>query len=629
MCGINGFFYFKNSISEKEARTKIKTMNDVISHRGPDAEGVYVRQQMTLGFRRLSIIDLSSTANQPMLNADETLAIVFNGEIYNYIELYKELRDKGHVFKTKSDTEVILNAYIEWGVDCVNKFNGMWAFVIYDQSKNKVFASRDRMGVKPFYYRLNQTYFMFSSETKALTAAEPNILANRTKSYEYLAYGYNKSNDGETFYEQINELLPGSRLIIENNQIHYEKYWELKANRNSFVSKEDAHETIAELFEDALKIRYRSDVPIALLLSGGLDSSIIAATTENLITKGQLPQNKIQAYTVHFPNHEHDELAITQGFAKTCQHLNLNVITPNIQNITTNIEKLVFDFDQPVGSFSHIIHNAMMQEINRDGIKVALNGQGADEAFYGYDKHIFGYFLLDKLVKGESDFKIQLQAIHQHLGFSYKMIVSQMLKALVNKKYASYFRAKHSEKNLQCLNSDFVNKSYDHYQYNYQFSSKGKNLVNYTLEQITNTGLNSILHYEDVSSMRSSIEMRSPFMDYRLMEFAFSIPDEFKFDKGITKKIIRETLGKQLPNNVVNNYKKIGFQSPFLEYMKDKTFNALIQDILNSKSFNEKTIWNQKIIRERFQNPEKYPLFPFWRFLNFELWARANGINNL
>jgi asparagine synthase (glutamine-hydrolysing) len=156
-----------------------------------------------------------------------------------------------------------------------------------------------------------------------------------------------------------------------------------------------------------------------------------------------------------------------------------------------------------------------------------------------------------------------------------------------------------------------------------------KNLVNYTLEQITNTGLNAILHYEDVSSMRSSIEMRSPFMDYRLMEFAFSIPDNLKFDKGTTKKIIRETVGKNLPNNIVNNYKKIGFQSPFIEYMKEKNFSALIQDTLNSKSFNEKNIWNQKNIRARFQNPEKYPNFPFWRFLNFEIWSKANGINNL
>jgi asparagine synthase (glutamine-hydrolysing) len=209
------------------------------------------------------------------------------------------------------------------------------------------------------------------------------------------------------------------------------------------------------------------------------------------------------------------------------------------------------------------------------------------------------------------------------------MIANQMVKALLSKKNASYFRAKFSEKNMSCLNTDFVKNANTHYQYDYDFSMKGKNLVNYTLEQISNTGLNSILHYEDVSSMRSSIEMRSPFMDYRLMEFAFSIPDNLKFDKGTTKKIIRETLGKNLPNNIVNNYKKIGFQSPFIEYMKNKSFHALIQDTLNSKSFNEKNIWNQKIIRERFQNPEKYPLFPFWRFLNFELWSKANGISNL
>jgi asparagine synthase (glutamine-hydrolysing) len=629
MCGINGIFYFKNVITEEEVHSKINTMNNSIIHRGPDAEGIYIKNNLGLGFRRLSIIDLSKNANQPMHNSNKSIVIVFNGEIYNYIEIYNELIIKGYEFITKSDTEVIINSYLEWGVDCVNKFNGMWAFAIYDQTKNLFFASRDRSGVKPFYYSLNQNYFIFSSETKAIVASEKNTLANKTKAYEYLAYGYNKTNDGETFYNQINELLPGTTITIENNKVKFHKYWELKSNMNYFISKDDAFHQFTNLFENALQIRFRSDVPIAFLLSGGLDSSVIASTTENLITKGILPQNKIQAYTVHFPNYVNDELEITQSFVKTCQHIHLNVFTPDIQTITNNLEQLMFDFDQPVGSFSHIIHNAMMQEIHKDGIKVALNGQGADEAFYGYDKYIFGYFLLDKLVKGDGDFIEQLQAVHQHLGYSYNMIANQMFKALLSKKNASYFRAKFSEKNISCLNSDFVKKAYNHYKYDYTFSLKGNNLINYTLEQISNSGLNSILHYEDVSSMRSSIEMRSPFMDYRLMEFAFSIPDDLKFDKGTTKKVIRETLGKKLPNNIVNNYKKIGFQSPFLEYMKDPSFNALIQDTLNSKSFNEKTIWNKKIIRERFQNPEKYPHFPFWRFLNFELWSKANSISNL
>ena len=629
MCGINGIFYFKNVLAEDETYTKIKQMNNTIIHRGPDAEGIYLKNNIAFGFRRLSIIDLSTNANQPMLSNDQSIVIVFNGEIYNYIELYHELVNKGYTFTTKSDTEVIINSYLEWGIDCVHKFNGMWAFALYDHSKNLFFASRDRMGVKPFYYSLNQNYFIFSSETKAIVSAENITTANKTKAFEYLAYGYNKTSDGETFYDAINEVLPGTRIIIQNNKIQFEKYWELKPNQIPFISREESYQHFTNLFENALQIRFRSDVPIALLLSGGLDSSVIASTTEDLISRGLLPETTLQAYTVHFPGYEHDELEITQAFAKTCKHINLNVYTPNINTITANLQQLVFDLDQPLGSFSHIIHNSMMQEIHKAGIKVALNGQGADEAFYGYAKYICGYFLWDKLLNEKSDFMNQLLAVHKNLGYSYKMILGQLYKVLLNKKTASYYRAKYTEKNIPCLSNALVNNAYDHYQYNYNFSSKGNNLIKYAIEQITNTGLNSILHYEDVSSMRSSIEMRSPFMDYRLMEFAFSIPDNLKFDKGTTKKIIRETVGKNLPKNIVSNYKKIGFHSPFIDYMKNKEFNGFIQDTLSSKSFNDKTIWNQNSIRERFKNPEKYPNFPFWRFLNFEIWSKVNGISNL
>jgi asparagine synthase (glutamine-hydrolysing) len=629
MCGINGIFYFKNITTEEAVYSKINLMNDSIIHRGPDSDGIYIKNNLALGFRRLSIIDLSHNADQPMQSSDGSIVIVFNGEIYNYIEIYNELILKGYKFNTKSDTEVIINSYKEWGNECVNKFNGMWAFAIYDYSKELFFASRDRLGVKPLYYSLNQNYFIFSSETKAIVTSENNTLVNRTKAYEYLAYGYNKTSDGKTFYEKINELLPGTSITIENNKIKFIKYWDLKPNRTSFKSNEDAYDQFTNIFENALQIRYRSDVPVALLLSGGLDSSVIAAKTEDLISRGLLPQSIMQAYTVHFPNYIHDELDITRAFSKQCKHINLNIYTPDINVISSNLEKLVFDFDQPLGSFSHIIHNAMMQEIQKDGIKVALNGQGADEAFYGYDKYIFGYFLWDRLLSGKSDFMNQLKSIHNKLGFSYSLIASQLFKVLLNKKTASFYRSKYTEKNLQCLSRNFITDTYDNYKHSYRFNLGGNNLQNYAIEQIIDTGLTSILHYEDVSSMRSSIEMRSPFMDYRLMELAFSIPEDLKFDHGITKKIIRETLGKDLPKNIVHNYKKIGFNNPFLEYMNNKEFKLLINDTLNSKSFNDKSIWENAKIRERFQNPEKYPDFPFWRFLNFEIWSKVNNVRGL
>ena len=204
-----------------------------------------------------------------------------------------------------------------------------------------------------------------------------------------------------------------------------------------------------------------------------------------------------------------------------------------------------------------------------------------------------------------------------------------MLKATVSKKTASINRAKYKEKTISCLNIDFVKQNYNHYKNSYAYSSKGDNLINYSIEHINNTGLSAILHYEDVSSMQNSIEMRSPFMDYRLMEFAFSIPDNAKFDMARTKKIIRSTIGKELPDNIVNNYKKLGFETPFMSYLKDPLFADYIQKLINSDSFNKKSIWNASAIREKFNNVDKYPNFPFWRIINFEVWSKMNNITNL
>ncbi|MEP7147026.1 MAG: asparagine synthase (glutamine-hydrolyzing), partial [bacterium] len=272
MCGINGILYFHSFNSDKPEvfhRENIKRMNNEIIHRGPDSEGIHIDYPVCLGFRRLSIIDLSEKANQPMFNEDRSIAIIFNGEIYNYLELIPDLKTKGYIFKTKSDTEVILHSYEEYGFDCVNKFNGMWAFAIYD-FKNKIFfASRDRFGVKPFYYYLDNDSLIFSSEIKSILKIKKINESNHGKVFDYLAYGYKTSN-GETFFKDIKELKPAYNLTIHNREIIFKKYWDLK----KYDSKNNSDEDILKLLiNDSVKLRYRSDVPVSILLSGGLDSS--------------------------------------------------------------------------------------------------------------------------------------------------------------------------------------------------------------------------------------------------------------------------------------------------------------------------------------------------------------------
>jgi len=632
MCGINGFVSLNNPIdfkTQEDVKSKLYQMNDLIAHRGPDSDGIHIKDPICFGFRRLSIIDLTNDANQPMLSDNGKIVIVFNGEIYNYIEIKRELINKGYVFKTQSDTEVIINSYIEYGFKCVEKFNGMWAFAIYDFQKNSLFCSRDRFGVKPFYYFLNNEALFFSSELKALHKAcdlkEPNL----SKVYEYLAYGY-RINDGETFFKNCFELLPGTNLIYENNKIRYQKYWELSINSYKHDDSLNFHKEYTQLFESAVRLRYRSDVPVGILLSGGFDSSSIAKVTDNLIEKGELEQNEIHAFIASFPNFKDDETDIAREFIKTCKHIKLHEMIIDSMGIVNDFEKTIYGLDHPVSSFATIAHNNIMKKCNERGIKVVLNGQGSDEAFAGYVRYISGVHLLDQLLSRDGNFLNEFHHLYSQNKYSIPLLISQMFKSTLSLPYSSYLRAKYMEKSLSCLNTEFIKMNYNHYKSDWKFSLKGNNFNRYLLNHITHKTLNNILHYEDISSMLQSIEIRSPFMDYRLMEFAFSIPNDLKFKKGITKVIQRETIGTMLPESITKNRKKIGFNTPFTEYISsDPGFKSYIFSIINSKNFSSKKIWNADKIVKVFENPSKCPEFPFWRVINLEVWSKVYNINNL
>lgn len=632
MCGINGFISLKNSPvqeSWENIKSEINKMNDLISHRGPDSDGIFCDDPICFGFRRLSIIDLTDNANQPMLSNNGEIVIVFNGEIYNYIEIKKELINKGYVFKTQSDTEVIINSYIEYGYDCIHKFNGMWAFALYDFRTKSLFCSRDRFGVKPFYYYLDNDSLFFSSELKALHYAKKLKKANLYKVYEYLTYGY-RINDGETFLEDCFELLPGTNLIYENNKIQHLKYWKLKPDLFEHENNLDYHEEYIRLFESAVKLRYRSDVPVALLLSGGFDSSSIAKMTDNLIEKKELEQNTIQAFIASFPKYEDDETNIAREFIKTCKHIKLHEMIIDTEKITSNLDRTIYGLDHPLFSFTSIIHNNIMKECNNRGIKVVLNGQGSDEAYAGYDRYISGAHLLDQLLSRNGKFFEEFIHLNKYNKYSKFFLISQMIKSVLDPAFSSYLRAKYQEKSINCLNRNFIKENYSHYKPEYKFSIRGHNFENYLLNQINHQGLNHILHYEDISAMQQSIEIRSPFMDYRLMEFAFSIPDELKFKRGITKVIQRETIGKMLPDSILKNRQKIGFNTPFTDYISnDKNFRSYIMDTLNSINFTSKKIWKSKKIQKIFENIPDHINFPFWRVINLEIWSKVYNIQNL
>lgn len=632
MCGINGFIVLEDDLPDEkklDLTADLRKMNALIAHRGPDSDGFFLKDHVGLGFRRLSIIDLSSDADQPMVSNELGLAIIFNGEIYNYLEIKETLVQKGYSFKTESDTEVILNAYKAYGEACVNHFNGMWAFVIYDFHSKKAFCSRDRFGVKPFYYCVQDDVLFFSSELKALHAVCNLKNANHAKVYEYLAYGY-RVNDGETFFESCFELLPGNNMNVLNGKIEIQKYWELKEDQYKHNPNITLEQEYLTLFEDAVKIRFRSDVPVGILLSGGLDSTAITKVTDRLIGSGALDQKVTQAYIASFPNFEDDETTVAKEFIKTCDHIQLKEMMIEKKELVVDFEKKLAELDHPLGSFASLAHNNIMNMCKKEGIKVVLNGQGSDEAYAGYIQYISGIFLISVLMKSPKAFLKEYRALRDINGYSRGFLLSQMFKALINQSSASYLRAKYQEKSIEVLDRDFVKINKKHFKNSYSFSLREDSFNKYLLHQINHQGINTILHYEDISSMNKSIEIRSPFMDYRLMEFAFSIPSAYKFSEGVTKVIQRNTIGKDLPKSITESRKKIGFKTPFLDYLKsDEGFRKMIFEILDRESFKTRKIWKAAEIRQRFEDVGKNKEFPYWRIINLEIWASAYGVQNL
>ncbi|HRJ98457.1 MAG TPA: asparagine synthase (glutamine-hydrolyzing) [Ignavibacteria bacterium] len=628
MCGINGILYLNNfNSSENESfhRSNIIKMNDAISHRGPDGDGVYINYPVSFGHRRLSIIDLSDNGSQPMFNEDSSVVLTYNGEIYNYRELIPDLLNKGHKFRSESDSEVILHSYEEYGIDCVNNFNGMWAFAIYDFKKNIFFASRDRFGVKPFYYYKNENEFIFSSEIKAILKVKNITDADRIKVYEYLAYGY-RTTDGRTFFKDINELPPGTNLVISNSDFNFHKYWSFSETEDKIA---DAHDRLRELLYDSVRIRFRSDVPVSILLSGGMDSGIIAKITDELINSGDIPNSSVSAFSAVFPGYEFDESKEIDEILSCSRNLTGYKITPSGNDLTENLNDFIYGMGEPVFSTSSFAHYRLMQDIHKKDVKVVLNGQGSDEAWCGYGKYIAGYFLLDRLLSEPSDFFRQMSSISDKLKMTYTGLILQTIKAMTGRRKVSMIRSKKIEKTREVISDELYNESYLNFPDIKFNKSGGKNLSSYMKNNITFQGFGQILHYEDHSAMQSSVEIRSPFIDYRIMELAFSVGDKIKFDEGVTKKILRELFSQKLPSSITGNHRKIGFMTPFDVWLSEPKTVKTVFEILNSPSFNSKNIWKPDKINDIFKDKINYQSFPFWRFLNLEIWSQVYNIKNL
>lgn len=581
MCAIAGIVSYHNQAVDISS---LKLMANAMHHRGIDGEGFWVNTKANVGFahKRLSIIDLSKNAAQPMhymqYNHSPKYTLVFNGEIYNYIELKKDLLQKGYTFNSNSDTEVLLALYDCYHTACLNYIDGMFAFAIWNNITEQIFIARDLFGEKPLYYYNNKNQFIFSSEMKALWAVGVEKSTNNSMLLNYLSVGIvsNPNNAEETFYNQIKKLPAAHYLLVDTkqNKITTAKYWHV--NLNSFNSKYNHNEVVEKflfLFHQSVERRLRSDVEVSTSLSGGLDSSsIIAAITK---IQNQKLKDLPKSFSAVFPGFQKDESKYIKQVTDYFSIKNYTT-TPTAESFIADFENLLFHQEEPFQSSSIYVQYKVYELAKEHNIKVLLDGQGADETLAGYTKYYFWYWqsLLGNM-KLNAFFHEKRKALQNN----------QIINWGFNNKVAAFFPALASKKLASNLKNKIVSNAYFNKNFitdNINVSSFNKPIIK-NLNQILyyNTcvnGLEDLLRYADRNSMAHGVEVRLPFLNVELVEFMLSLPGKYKINNGFTKYILREAMQNKLPETIVWRKDKIGFEPPQKQWMQHKVITDYTQN---------------------------------------------------
>lgn len=608
MCGIAGIVNLnKKMINKKE----LEKMINVVKHRGPDDEGYFTDKNVGLGHCRLSIIDLSEAGHQPMTNEDGTIWITYNGEVYNFIELRQELKERGHIFKSHTDTEVIIHSYEEWGKECLTRFNGMWAFALYDLQKRELFCSRDRFGVKPFYYYFDKEKFLFGSEIKELLTFV-DAQANDEVIFDYLVFGFANYSE-ETFFRNIKELPGGHYLSLKVDLASFSinKYYTFFDNdhmEDIETDKSKTHDELYNLLEDSIKIRLRSDLPVGSCLSGGLDSSSIVCLANKLL-KGCGNYHQ-EVFTSCFKETDIDESKYAEEVIKETGCIK-NFVFPDFKTLEMDLDELIWHQEQPFGSLSVFSQWSIMKTSKEKGIKVLLDGQAGDELFLGYERYYI--YFLQTLLK---HFRLSLFLKEFFLiPQNSKLRLKQLIRYYIYFSMPKMRLTKLLKESQQILNREFLALSWNKSS-TLQFMNP-KSLADLQKKEILYSQLPNLLRYEDRNSMAFSIETRLPFLDYRLVEFAYRLPDRAKIRNGWTKYILRKSMENILPSDIAWRKRKIGFEVPniWLKMLRPK-----MKEIFNNNIYSGKYIDKKSFLKNLSEN--KVPNQLLWRVYCLELWMQ-------
>lgn len=589
MCGIAGIVTTNTSFI---AEQPLLQMTNALQHRGPEKERLWIDEERTVGFghRRLCIIDLSEAGAQPMHYLNR-YTIVYNGEIYNYIEIKETLQKQGYSFVSHSDTEVILAAYDYWKEKCLQQFDGMFAFAIWDNVEKKLFAARDRFGEKPFLYHFDQNNnFLFASEMKALWAVGIEKEMNNSMLLNYISLGWvqNPVDSMETFYSGIFQLPHASYLIFSlyENDLSINRYWDIDKEKKIDISAENAIEQFALLFTTSVNRRLRSDVAVGTSLSGGLDSSSVVATIKKISHGANL-----SSFSAIFPNFEKDESKYINE-VKTQFNLKSFTTTPTAEGFINDFEKLCYHQEEPFGSASIYAQFKVFELAKQNDVTVLLDGQGADETLAGYSKYIH-WFLQELFTSRVHVFQQQKKSLAQN-NIPFEWGLKNYIAALLPAQTASQLQKKSLSLllNNRDIKRDFIEAFVDREIMFKPIVTRLNDILYFNTMQF---GLQELLRYADRNSMAHSREVRLPFLSHELVEFIFSLPAELKINNGFTKNILRKTMQHSLPDSIVWRKDKVGFEPPQKKWMEQKQ----VQDyILQAK---EKLV-NHKILNERVLN---------------------------
>jgi asparagine synthase (glutamine-hydrolysing) len=597
MCGINGFTWADETL--------IGAMNQTACNRGPDDEGVFIDMQVSLGHRRLSIIDLSSAGHQPMANENETMWIIYNGEVYNFRQIRDELEHLGHKFKSRTDTEVILHSYEQWGTESFDKFNGMWAFCIYDKEKQELILSRDRFGIKPLYYCLHNGELIFSSMISAILVHNIKTSPNQKAIMEFLAYNLEDHSD-YTFFENIYSLRPGSYIKygLKTKKLNVEKWYIPKFRRN--ISVED----IRQSFVESVESQTVADVPIGSCLSGGIDSSSIVCTLDKF-----LPY-KFYTFSFIAPGTAIDESKYIKEvgrLTKTEQFFT----EINEDDFLNEFPDFVEALEEPVLGLSPYAQYRVMKLAHQQGAKVLLDGQGGDEIFAGYI-YYFSYRFFDLLKQG----KILSLGREMFLCFrNFKDFLPFGLFAFMlmqNRLKNSLWKTAVNKWINHKLLEELCGKGSDP-------RWEGMSLDKSLKLTLFSTAIPHLLRWEDKSSMRWSIESRVPFLDLHLVESALSLEPQQKLKNGRTKVVFKEAVRDILPEMIKSRKDKIGFGTPVDEFFRRGKIVKFCREIIYSDSFKNRPYWKwdkvEKMFTRHIRQKGNFGR-EIWKWINLESWQK-------